>query len=106
MTSTIGYQKTVSPNLKKRKSSKLYNILLLNPTDADGNNANNQFTVPAPVYINIGKNTIVIDSTIADDASFINAEIHIAITVTAMQHIHPVTASTICKSSKLNDGKA
>ena len=105
MTSTIGYQNTIPPIFKNLKSSKLYSILLLNPTEAEGINANNQFTLPILIYINVGINTIIIETTIVVEVSCTIAEMHVDKTVTAIQHTQPVNAKTICNFSRLNDGK-
>ncbi len=105
MTSTTGYQSTMPPIFRNLKSIKLYSILLLKPTAADGSKANNQLTLPIPIYINVGKNTMIIDTTIAVDVSRMIEETQVAITVIAIQHTQPVNAKTICNSNRLSAGR-
>ena len=62
---TTGYQKTIFPIVKNRKSTRLISILLLSPIDADGKIAINQLAFPETEYSSVGMNTTISDSTIA-----------------------------------------
>jgi hypothetical protein len=102
---TTGYQKTIFPIVKNRKSTRLISILLLSPIDADGKIAINQLAFPETEYSSVGMNTTISDSTIAVEVSDTIDDMHNDAEATDTQQIHPANASAICNSNRFILGR-
>ena len=102
---TAGYQKTIFPIVKNRKSTRLINMLLLRPTEADGKRAISQFAFPEMEYNSVGMNTMISDSTIDIELSDTFDDMHNDAAVTDTQQIHPANANAICSSNRFILGR-